>query len=167
MRGLKRRMIAGIGVALLAGLALVVWPAGLARYRSWELGRAVDRGPGSVVHFAEIGPGGWDRVYVFHPYYLPEKVQEDLEFPWPRAADSTIEWNDGVNLVVFVRGGAVAGWFEHPRNRGDLTGLSNRVGYARSEARFVVQTDQEGRAILVVRGAAAEPVGAPDRGGGQ
>lgn len=167
MRRFKRCLVVMNSVALVGWAVVAVWPVGLARYRSGELGRAVERGPGAVIDFADLGPAYWDRVYVFHPYYPREAVQEDLGFQWSGVADTSIELNDGVNLVVFVRDGAVVGWFEHPRNRGDLGGLSNRIGYSRSVARFTVQTDQEGRAILVPPGVAAEPAPTPERAGGK
>jgi hypothetical protein len=51
---------------------------------------------------------------------------------------SSIAYNEGVNLVVFVKGRAVVGWFEHSRGRGDLADVDNVAGYARDEAHFVV-----------------------------
>lgn len=58
-----------------------------------------------------------------------------------------IAFDEGVNLVVFVKGGEVVGWFDHPRNRGDLADMANGIGYSRDEARFLVALDPEQRLV--------------------
>jgi hypothetical protein len=100
------------------------------------------------VNFALLGPGDWQRLYIFGPYTPYERIHEALGFHWPDAERTSIEYNDGVNLVVFVKGGEVVGWLEHPRGRGDLVDVANEVGYARDEARFVVVRDGEQRLVL-------------------
>lgn len=149
MRRAKRGILAVLAAAAVLWVVLVGWPLGRAEYRSRFLGREVARGPGTIIDFVDFGPAGWDRVYVFRPYTPPAAIQADLGFTWPGVTDTTIERYDGQTLVVFVRAGEVAGWFEHPMNRGDLKALANGVGYPREAARFVVQRDREGRAVLV------------------
>jgi hypothetical protein len=148
MRRIRRAILAVLAGALLLWIVLTGWPLARAEYRSQALWEEVKRGPGADIDFAGLGPTGWDRVYFFHPYYPREAIQADLGFRWPAVNETSIEMNDGVNLVVFVRGGEVAGWFEHPLNRGDLRELANGVGYPREMARFKVRLDREGRAVL-------------------
>jgi hypothetical protein len=144
---------------LLAALALyIVFRAGQARWSIYQaemwsqaLWQQVGRGPGAVVDLAQVGPTDWDRVYIFHPYTSTETIQQALGFRWPDAERTSIESNDGVNLVVFVKGGESVGWFEHPRNRGDLTGIANMAGYSRKDARFLVVFDDEQRLVLAVQ----------------
>jgi hypothetical protein len=126
----------------------------VARSELWSLAlwRQAEQGPGTVVDLAQIGPSGWERVYLFGPYTPHESIHQALGFRWPEADRTSIRSNDGVNLLVFVRGGEVAGWFEHTRNRGDFAeDVARTEGYARDEARFVVQLDSEQRLVLAAR----------------
>jgi hypothetical protein len=96
------------------------------------------RGAGATVHFAEVAPFAWDRVYFFGPYTPHDRIHASLGLHWDGAQRTSIEWNDGVNLVVFVRGAAVVYWFEHPRHE-ELEALARPNGYTRQQARFVVR----------------------------
>jgi len=138
----------GLLVWLIQTVWSAVWSAALAEWRSPRVGAQVERAP-AVVDFDPFGPSDWERVYFFHPYTPHEYVHQTLGFHWDELERTSIQDNDGAVLVVFVRGGRVAGWFEHPRNRGDLTELATGVGFPRGQARFRLGRDQEGRAVLV------------------
>jgi len=97
----------------------------------------MQRGQGTTVDFAEVAPFAWDRVYVFGPYTPHDRIHSSLGFRWVGVTSTTIEWNEGVNLVVFVRGAEVAHWFEHPRTE-ELETIADPKGYARQQARFTV-----------------------------
>lgn len=126
----------------------VAWSHGRAELWSRALWRQCQSGPEAVVDFTDLGPSGWDRLYIFHPYTPDSSIYEALGYHWPDADRTNIGWNDGVNLVVFTKRGQVEGWFEHPRNRGDLTRVASQGGYPREKARFVVALDQENRLVL-------------------
>jgi len=134
--------------SVLAWFGGTIWTAGLAEHRSRAVLAQVEGDPAGVVDFTRVGPSDWERVYFFHPYTPPEYVQQSLGFRWPDVNQTSIASNDGVNLVVFVRDERVVGWFEHPRNRGDLMGLATAAGFPRDRAQFRVSRDQEGRAVL-------------------
>jgi hypothetical protein len=146
-------------VLLLAALALYIvfrvgqagWSIYQAKMWSHALWQQVGRGPGAVVDLAQLGPTDWDRVYIFRPYTSAETIQQALGFRWPDAERTSIEFNEGVNLMVFVKDGESVGCFEHPRNRGDLTGIANMAGYSREDARFLVVSDGEQRLVLAVQ----------------
>jgi hypothetical protein len=122
------------------------WSVGRAELRSRALWRQVERGPGTVVDFTQIGPSGWDRLYIFHPYTPPGSINQALGCEWADADDGV---RQGVNLVVFVRDVEVAGWFEHPRNQGELKYLASMEnGYSPEHARFVVVLDSDGGLVL-------------------
>ena len=71
---------------------------------SWALSEQMRRGPGTTVDFAKVARFAWDRVHVFGPYTRHTDIHARLGFHWGGVERTTIEWNDGVNLVVFVRG---------------------------------------------------------------
>lgn len=147
-----RRLIRPLRTILIlciaVGVGQVAWSHVRAELRSRALWRQVQGGPGAVVDFTQLGPSGWDRVFIFHPYTSESVILEALGHPWPDADRTSIGWNDGVNLVVFTRAGRVCGWFDHPRNWGDLLFVASRSGYPREEALFTVVSDQEGRLVL-------------------
>jgi hypothetical protein len=105
---------------------------------SWALAEKVLGGPGTTIDFAEIAPFAWDRVYFFRHYTSHQSINDSLGFDWPDVSNTTIDLCKGTSLVVFVKGGEVEHWFEHPRNHGELLDLANGSGYSRDEARFVV-----------------------------
>jgi hypothetical protein len=131
---------------VLVWVAQAAWAVWLAEHRSQAVLAQVE---GGVVDFARVGPSDWERVYFFHPYTPAERIHQALGFHWTDAGRTSVSYNDRVNLVLFVRGVQVVGWFEHPRNRGDLTDLAVPGGYARDAARFLVVRDVQGQAVLV------------------
>lgn len=147
-----RRFVMFLFIALTLYLVVRVGQVGWSIYQakqwSQSLWHQVEHGPGAVADLGEIGPSKWDRVYIFHPYTSTETIHQTLGYRWPDAKWTTIESNDGVNLLVFVRSSETVGWFEHPRNRGDFIDVENTAGYSRNDARFVVASDA-GWLILV------------------
>ena len=112
------------------------------RMHSRALWRQVGRSRNGS-RLTQLGPADWDRLFIFHPYTPDTSIHEALGYRWPDAERTSIGWNDGVNLVVFMKDGRVAGWFEHPRYRGDLMYMASVDGYPREKARFAVLLDQE------------------------
>ena len=139
----------GLAISVIYGFGQFIWPILQQELRSRVLWRQVDRGPGTVVDFAQLGLPKWDRVYIFQPYTPRQAIYEALGFQWPDAERTSIEYGHGLNLVVFVKGMEVVAWFEHPRNRGDLVDLANMAGYSENQARFVVALDSERRLVLI------------------
>jgi hypothetical protein len=148
MRRMLKVLLAALTVFIIA--AIVGWSQGLAEYRSRALWRQVERGPGTVVDFTKLGPSDWDKLFIFHPYTPKDSICEALGYQWPDAERSTIEWNESVMLVVFMRGGLVVGWFDHSRNRGDLQIVASRDSYPREKAQFIVIRDQTQRLLLAL-----------------
>src|SRR5262249_23709694 len=98
----RRVVISCLALGLLAGLCC--WLIVRSHAVSWALSQQMQRGPGATVDFAEVAPFAWDQIYVFGPYTPHDRIHTSLGFPWPGVGRTTIEWNEGVNLVVFVRG---------------------------------------------------------------
>lgn len=148
MRRLFRHLRTALLLVIAIGIGQVALSYGLAEFRSRALWRQVQAGPGSVVDFTQLGPSDWDRVFIFHSYTPESSIIEALGYPWSDANQTSIDWNDGVNLVVFTKAGRVCGWFEHPRNRGDLKTVASNAGYPRAKGTFKVVVDEEGRLML-------------------
>ena len=148
MRRIASRLLGVLMGGLLVWLIQAMWSAALAEWRSQRVAARVETDP-AVLDFDQFGPADWEQVFFFHPYTPHESVHQALGFRWDEVERTSIGGNDGVVLVVFVRGGRVVGWFEHPRNRGDLTELATGKGFPRGQARFGLGRDQAGRAVLV------------------
>lgn len=138
------------GIVLLVGWAAIrFWPQGPAAAWSEALAAKVRLGRGTAIDFAEIAPDPWERVHIFGPYASARQIDSGLGFHWKDAQRSSIETNDAITLVVFVRNGQVIAWFEHPRNEGDLVPVVDSNGYPRAQARFHVEMDETGRFLVV------------------
>ena len=138
-----RKLIFGIGLGLCLIAGLCNWLLMPSYAVSQALSEEMRRGPGATVDFAEIARFDWDRVYFFGPYTPHSRIDASLGFHWRGVTRTTIEWNEGVNLVVFVRRAGVVHWFEHARHE-ELEELANPNGYAREQARFTVTVCQIG-----------------------
>jgi len=143
-----RKVIVVCLCVLLSGASLS-WLLVRSSSVSRSLATQIQRGPGTVIDFAEVAPFPWDRLYIFGPYTSPEHVQKSLGFSWPEYWRTSIQDSKRANLVVFVRERQVVHWFEHPRKDGELGYLDDPKGYARGEAHFRVQ--REGTDGLVLK----------------
>ena len=107
---------------------------------------------GQAVDLRTAHAGDWDRLCLIGPYSNDQAAKEILGFSWPVESRSSIEGNDGISLLLFVREQHVVLAVEHPRARGDFSGLSGRC-FAPDQARFVVRTGRaDGWPELVPRG---------------
>ena len=93
---------------------------------------------GQAVDLITVQAGDWDRVCLLGPYSNDRAAKEILGFSWPVESRSSIDGNDGISLLLFVRQQHVVLAVEHPRDRGDFSGLSGRC-FAPDQARFVVR----------------------------
>lgn len=80
-------------------------------------------------------PSQWDRVCVLGPYMGNAQAEETLGFAWPVESRTRIEDNDGISLLMFVRGNSVVEYIEHPRNEGDFAELDG-LCFKPTEAKF-------------------------------
>jgi hypothetical protein len=138
----------GCFAALLLASGVYCWSVMPTASVSRSLAAEVRRGPGTVVDFATVAPFPWDRVFVFHPYTPHSHIDACLGFPWDGAKWSNIEWDEGINLVVFVHNRSVVCWFEHSRADGDMLALAVPNGYTVEDAKFTVRLGQENRLVL-------------------
>ena len=109
---------------------------------STRLAARVDSGA-ATVDLAELGPPNWDKICVLGPYATNERAEQVLGFKWDAKGKSSIGSNDGINLLVFVKGQQVVAYAEHPRNKGDFRELKPPC-MSRSHAQLLRQTDAGG-----------------------
>ena len=91
--------------------------------------------PGAVDLSATV-QGNWDRVCVLGPYTNNQKAAQTLGFAWAVETLTDVYRNDGISVLVFVRGDAVLKHVEHSRGSGDFSNLSGRC-FPRDRAKFV------------------------------
>ena len=102
------------------------------------------RSNGGLVDLAEANPQAWDRVCVLAPYADNAAAKRLLGFDWDVEAKTAIHRNDGIALLLFVRGRDVADFIEHPRNLGDFVPQANKC-FPRANARFQQAFEAKGR----------------------
>ena len=93
------------------------------------------RSAGGNVDLVEANPGEWDRVCVLGPYSDNAAAKRTLGFDWDVEGRTPIRRNDGIAVLLFVRGKEVTEHIEHPRNLGDFVPNSGKC-IARANARF-------------------------------
>ena len=89
----------------------------------------------SFVSLAAVFPSPWDKVCILGPYSDGKAVNTTVGFDWSDWSQSSIETNDGVALLLFLKGNTVLEWVEHPRRDGDFTNLSRQC-FSREKAIF-------------------------------
>jgi hypothetical protein len=104
-----------------------------------------------VVDLSVVGPPGWDHVCVLTPYTSNAETEKVLGFKWDSDKKTTIGGSDGINVVVFLKGQEVLAFTEHPRNKGDFSGVDSHC-VSRERAKFVRVTSKDGWTYLRVRG---------------
>jgi hypothetical protein len=89
------------------------------------------------VDLASAVPGSWDRVCILGPYSNDAEASRTLGFKWHAEALTSIEENDGISLLLFVRDNTVLSYVEHSRGSGDFSNLTGRC-FPRTSTRFVL-----------------------------
>jgi hypothetical protein len=85
----------------------------------------------------------WDRVFIFGPYTSNKQIEQTLGTPL--SGHPEIEFGDGVNLIVFMKGGNIVQSAELGRNIDFILGKTN--GWTPDEAIFPMSSD--GKTITV------------------
>ncbi len=89
-----------------------------------------------AVDLSAAVPGEWDRVCILGPYSNNEKAAQTLGFQWAAETLTDIHHNDGISVLVFVRGNAVMKHVEQPRSSGEFSSLSGRC-FPKGRATFI------------------------------
>jgi hypothetical protein len=100
---------------------------------------------GDLVDLAVAHPGDWDRVCIFGPRPGEKAVRIALGFEWNAAQRTHINTNDGISLLLFLKGNEIEDVVEHPRKLGDFASVSGQC-FAPGKARFYSAPKSETRA---------------------
>lgn len=79
--------------------------------------------PDQPLDLATLGSDEWQKICVLDPYTANTEGAKILGFNWDFESKSSIKENDGIALLVFVKDQSVVAFAEHPRHKGDFTGL--------------------------------------------
>jgi hypothetical protein len=80
-----------------------------------------------------LTPFAWDRIFFFHPYTAPSAIDAVLGSTWKSAVKGDLEFDDGYELLVFVRNRKVVQYAKIKRCLGDWE-LDNYNGLRPEEA---------------------------------
>lgn len=103
---------------------------------SGEIARLFELSGGGSVNLAQAVPGPWDEVCVLGPLSDNTAAGKTLGFDWNVESKSSIQTNEAIALLVFIKDGDVLHYVEHPRADGDFSNLSGKC-FAREESVFV------------------------------
>jgi hypothetical protein len=103
---------------------------------SKNIGRHFESTGRTTVNLAGAVPSPWEKVCILGPYMRNEDAKTTLGFEWNVEAKTEIKTNEGISLLLFVRGGEVVEHVQHPRHLGDFTNLTMRC-FAREKAIFI------------------------------
>ena len=115
---------------------------------SEKLTAEFDASTSAPIDMAKIGPPGWEKLCVLGPYSTNEAAEQTLGFKWDVEHKSDVVTNDGINLLLFVKGHEVLAHSEHRRDKGDFLKLEPRC-LTRTQATLVRQSNPGGWVQLV------------------
>ena len=102
------------------------------------IARQVRSEPSTGVDLGLLGPPDWTRVCIFGPYTESSTIDEKLGF---KIGNSSLEMDDGINLLVFVREKEVVAITAHSRGAGDF--VEEGLGcFQRDKAKFAPYRDK-------------------------
>ncbi len=110
---------------------------------SQAITKQFDAGGAVPLDLSIVGPDTWERVCGFGPYSDNAAAERVLGFKWDLSKNSSIQENDGTNLLVFVRQQAVVTFTDHPRTKGDFIPLAAKC-FDRGQAKFDRQVGKDG-----------------------
>ncbi len=92
-----------------------------------------------LIDISTLSTEDWDRLHVFAPYSSGENITRELGFEWQDYENSGIFMNEGVSLLLFLKGDTIVEWFVHPRRQGDFALAARSGGYTRDDAVFTLE----------------------------
>jgi hypothetical protein len=103
---------------------------------SASIARNIKATEGKAVNLVAAVPGSWERVCILAPYSDNAAAKRTLGFEWDVERKTTIQNNEGISLLLFVKSQSVVQFTEHPRSAGDFSNLTGRC-FTQEAAVFV------------------------------
>ncbi len=103
-----------------------------------ELITLYEQGSTFTINLSDLNLIAWDKLYVFPPYSSGSTIDLALGTIWFDSRLTSIEFDEGITLLVFTHKGEVVQHLEFPRFLGDFSMAGNRVGYNKIDAKFVM-----------------------------
>ena len=102
---------------------------------SVAISRQLTKSNGTSVNLSEAAPGDWEKVCILGPYSNNGAAKSALGFEWNVESKTSIQTNEGISLLLFIKGQSVTAYVGHPRRDGDFTNLTTKCFLCQS-ARF-------------------------------
>lgn len=112
---------------------------------SSAIAEKVSKGEGTIINLAEMTSFEWDKLYIFDPYESRDNIQNSIGQQFLKTDELPMGVSEGDTLLVFTKNNQVVHYFNHPRGKGDFSGLKNHNWFTPQNAKF--QVFQEGRGL--------------------
>lgn len=120
-----------------SGPSKIALSEAISRYKQGEI---------NAVDLSKVTTFSWDRVYVFGPHTESSKIAAIAGKSWQDSCFTTIEFSDGMALLLFIHDKQVVDCIEFPQNEGAFVSLaSHESGFSVQEAQFIM--DENGDMI--------------------
>ena len=107
--------------------------------------------PTTPVDLSKLTDFKWEKAYIFGPYTSEKNINAILGFEWNGVSSTGISHDEGVNLIIFVKGGNDLEWFRIPRHCGDFEIPDELNGFNYDNAQFMVSEVDRGEPWLVLK----------------
>lgn len=100
-----------------------------------QLNQYVPEVNNGMVDLRQTGKGEWTKICVFAPYSDDQDAKRILGFEWDLEQQTTIDTDDSVSLLVYVRGQYVVGNAQLKRTQYDFAHLHGQC-FKRADTLF-------------------------------
>jgi hypothetical protein len=96
----------------------------------------------SEIDFSKITDFEWDRMYIFHPYALVDRVFEEEGIKIPNN-NFNVEYFDTINMLAFVKGDRLVTFVELPRDICRAQFDKDIMRFNKEEAKFHILKEEK------------------------
>ncbi len=112
---------------------------------SSAIAEKVLKGEGTIINLTELTDFKWDKLYIFDPYESRDNIQSLIGQQFLKNNELPMGVSEGDAFLLFMKDNKVVHYFNHPRGKGDFSGLKNHNWFTPQNAKF--QVFQEGRGL--------------------